>query len=70
MSNLDFDGSYAAELTFFKAIPWVVIATFVLGLAGVLMLRSTKRGVFDSIGRTVFEETHERVGASGDTRHR
>ena len=46
---------------FFNAIPWIVIGTFVLGLLGVLLLRARNRAVYDAIGRTVFEETHERV---------
>ncbi len=69
LSNLEFAGGVAAESPFFKAIPWIVVGTFVLGLVGVLMLRSTNRAVYDSIGRTVFEETHERVGSHDDTRH-
>jgi hypothetical protein len=70
LDNLDFAGGVANESPFFKAIPWIVVGTFALGLVGVLVLRSTDRGVYDSIGRTVFEETHERVGNSGDSRHR
>lgn len=69
LSNLEFAGGVAAESPFFKAIPWIVVGTFVLGLVGVLMLRSSNRAVYDSIGRTVFEETHERVGSHDDTRH-
>jgi len=70
LDNLDFAGGVANASPFFKAIPWIVVGTFVLGLVGVLLLRSTNRGVYDSIGRTVFEETHERVGSSEDSRHR
>ena len=45
---------------FFKAIPYMVIATFLVGLAAVYWLKSRNREVYDAIGRTVFEEAHER----------
>ncbi len=61
ISNIDFAGGAAAGSPFFKAIPWLVIGTFVLGLLGILLLRSRNRAAYDAIGRTVFEETHERV---------
>jgi amino acid transporter len=60
LSNIDFAGGAASGSPFFKAIPWLVIGTFVAGLVGVLALRSRNRAVYDAIGRTVFEETHER----------
>lgn len=60
LSNLDFAGGVAASSPFFTAIPFLVIGTFVLGLVGVLMLRSRNRPVYDAIGRTVFEEAAER----------
>jgi len=50
----------AAGSPFFRAIPWLVIGTFVLGLLGVLLLRSRNKTVYDSIGRSVFEEAHAR----------
>jgi amino acid transporter len=61
LSNIDFAGGAAAGSPFFKAIPWLVIVTFLGGLVGVLVLKSRNRPVYDAIGRTVFEETHERV---------
>ena len=61
LDNLDFAGGAAAGSPFFKAIPWLVIGTFVLGLLAILWLRARNRPVYDAIGRTVFEETHERV---------
>jgi amino acid transporter len=61
LSNIDFAGGAAAGSPFFMAIPWLVIATFAVGLIGVLALRSRNRPVYDAIGRTVFEEAHERV---------
>ena len=59
--NLDFAGGAAAKSPFFHAIPWMVIGVFVLGLVGVLWLRAARPEVYRSIGRTVLEETHERV---------
>ena len=61
LSNINFAGGAASGSPFFNAIPWIVIATFVAGLIGILALRSRNRPVYDAIGRTVFEETHERV---------
>jgi amino acid transporter len=61
LDNIDFAGGAAAGSPFFTAIPWIVIGTFVAGLVGVLLLKARNRAVYDAIGRTVFEETHERV---------
>ena len=60
IDNLDFAGGLAADSPFFKAIPWLVIATFLFGMLGALLLRSRNREVYNAIGRTVMEETHER----------
>lgn len=60
-SNLSFAGGGAAGSAFFKAIPYIVVATFVVGLGLVLLLRSRKPEVYRAIGRTVLEETHERA---------
>jgi amino acid transporter len=60
-SNLSFAGGAAAGSLFFKLIPWITLATFVLGLGAALWLRSNRRQVFDSIGRTVLEESRERA---------
>jgi amino acid transporter len=60
LSNIDFAGGVANTAPFFKAIPYLVIATFLVGLAGVYWLKSRNREVYDAIGRTVFEEAHER----------
>jgi hypothetical protein len=65
IDNLEFAGGLAAGSVFFNLIPWLVIGTFVLGLIGVLFLRSSNRPVYNAIGRTVFEETRER----DDARH-
>jgi amino acid transporter len=61
LDNINFAGGTASASPFFKAIPWLVIGTFVIGLLGILWLRARNRPVYDAIGRTVFEETHERV---------
>jgi amino acid transporter len=61
VDNIKFAGGLAADSTFFNLIPWLVIATFVVGLLGVLYLRARRPEVYRAIGRTVFEETHERA---------
>ena len=60
-SNIDFAGGGAAGSPFFKAIPWIVAATFVIGLGLVLVLRSRRPEVYRAIGRTVMEEAHDRA---------
>jgi amino acid transporter len=60
-SNLSFAGGAASGSLFFKMIPWITVATFALGLAAAVWLRSNRREVFDSIGRTVLEESRERA---------
>jgi amino acid transporter len=60
-SNLSFAGGLASVSPFFHAIPWIVLATFVLAGAGALWLRSARPETYRAIGRTVLEETHERV---------
>jgi amino acid transporter len=71
LDNIDFAGGAASSAPFFAAIPYIVIGTFVLGLLGVLWLKSRNRPVYDAIGRTVFEETHVRgdVPVQGGPRH-
>jgi hypothetical protein len=65
LDNIQFAGGAAADSPFFKAIPWLVIGTFVLGLVGVMVLRSRSPEVYRAIGRTVMEETHAREPAGG-----
>jgi amino acid transporter len=71
LDNLDFAGGAASSAPFFTAIPYIVVATFAVGLLGVLWLKSRNREVYDAIGRTVFEETHLRndVPAQGGSAH-
>jgi amino acid transporter len=59
--NLSFAGGGAAKSPFFHAIPWLVLITFGAGVAGALVLRYRQPEVYKSMGRTVFEEAHERV---------
>jgi amino acid transporter len=60
IDNIQFAGGAAAGSPFFDLIPWLVVATFVVGLVAVLYLRSRNPQVYRAIGRTVYEETHER----------
>lgn len=55
-SNLSFAGGGAAGSPFFHAIPYIVVATFVLAGAGALWLRSRRPEVYREIGRTVLVE--------------
>ena len=68
LSNIKFAGGAAAPAPFFTAIPYLVVLTFVLGLLGVLYLKSRNRPVYDAIGRTVFDEAHQREPV-GSSRH-
>jgi amino acid transporter len=65
IDNLEFAGGLAAESPFFKAIPWLVAAVFVVGLAYALILRATNPELYQRIGRTVMEEAQERDHAEG-----
>jgi amino acid transporter len=65
LDNIQFAGGAAADSPFFKAIPWLVIGTFVLGLVGIMVLRARSPEVYRAIGRTVMEETHERQPVDG-----
>ena len=70
LDNIDFAGGAASPAPFFKAIPYMVVGTFVAGLLGVLWLKARNRPVYDAIGRTVFEETHARDDAQVTSRSR
>ena len=60
-SNLSFAGGAAAGSLFFKIIPYITLATFVVGLVAALWLRANHRETYEAIGRTVLEESRERV---------
>jgi amino acid transporter len=61
LSNLSFAGGGAAGSIFYKAIPYIVGVTFIVGLGGALWLRSSRPETYQAVGRTVLEETHERA---------
>jgi amino acid transporter len=69
IDNIKFAGGAGSAAPFFTAIPYLVIATAVVGLIGIMWLKSRNKPVYDAIGRTVFEETHERVPSQGGPRH-
>ena len=70
LDNIDFAGGAAAGSPFFKAIPYLVVGTFVVGLLGVLLLKTRNRAVYDQIGRAVFEEAHTREDVPAQGGHR
>jgi amino acid transporter len=59
--NRTFAGGAASGSMFFKLLPWMVLATFAVGLISILILRSRQPEVYEAIGKTVLEETHERT---------
>ena len=61
IDNIKFAGGAAAGSAFFDLIPWLVVGTFVAGLLAVFYLRARRPDVYRAIGRTVFEEAHERT---------
>jgi len=61
LSNLTFAGGAAAGSPFFKAIPWITLATFLFGLGASMWLRSNRPDTYQAIGRTVLEESRERA---------
>jgi amino acid transporter len=60
-SNLSFAGGGAAGSPLFKAIPYIVLGTFLLGLVIVLVVRKRNPAVYEAFGQTVLEEAHERA---------
>jgi amino acid transporter len=60
-SNLSFAGGGASDSLLYKLIPYIVGATFVLGLAFMLLLKNHDPEQYQRIGRTVLEDAHERV---------
>jgi amino acid transporter len=69
IDNIKFAGGAGSAAPFFTAIPYLVAATALVGLAGILWLKARNKPVYEAIGRTVFEETHERVPSQGGQRH-
>jgi amino acid transporter len=60
-SNLSFAGGAASGSLLYKLIPYIVGATFLLGLGFMFWLKKRDPEQYQRIGRTVLEEAHERV---------
>jgi amino acid transporter len=60
-THLSFAGGAASTSLFYHLMVPIAVVTFLVGLVAALWLRSSDRPVYDAIGRTVLEETHERV---------
>ncbi|HEX3931319.1 MAG TPA: APC family permease [Nocardioides sp.] len=60
-SNLSFAGGAASGSLLYKLIPYIVGATFLIGLAFMLWLRARDPEQYQRIGRTVLEDAHERA---------
>ena len=61
IDNIEFAGGAGGRLGVLQPDPVAGrSATFVVGLLGVLLLRARSPEVYRAIGRTVFEEAHER----------
>jgi amino acid transporter len=60
-SNLNFAGGAASSSPLFKATPYIVGATFLVGVVISLYIRDRDPEQYQKIGRTVLEESHERV---------
>jgi amino acid transporter len=61
VSNLSFAGGAASGSLLYKLIPYIVGATFVLGLIFMWLLKQRDPAQYQRIGRTVLEDAHERV---------
>jgi amino acid transporter len=59
-SNLSFAAGAAAGSPVYTAIPYVVIGSFAAGIAYALFLKYRRPAVFETAGRMVLEESHER----------
>ena len=60
-SNLNFAGGAASQSPLFKASPYIVGVTFLLGVGISLFIRSRDPEQYQKIGRTVLEDAHERA---------
>lgn len=59
--NRAFAAGLAANSLVFKAAPYMILVLFLIGLGYALWLRFAKPAVYQEIGRTVMEDTHERT---------
>jgi amino acid transporter len=60
VSNLDTAAGPAASTPLFHAIPWIVTGLFLTGIAGALLLRRFRPGVYATLGRIVLDDAQER----------
>jgi amino acid transporter len=60
-SNLSFAGGAASGSLLYKMIPYIVGATFLIGLGFMFWLKTNDPDQYQRIGRTVLEEAHERA---------
>lgn len=60
IQNLSTAAGEASNTLFFKAIPWIVIATFAIGVGLVLYLKKKRPERYAAIGKIVMEDTQER----------
>jgi hypothetical protein len=59
--NLSFAAGAASSSPVFKAIPYIVLVTAVIGLAFALVLRKAQPARYKIMGRTVLDESRERA---------
>lgn len=59
-SNLSFAAGAASGSSVFKATPYIVIGTFVVGALGALALKQWAPAVYERAGRVVMDDSHER----------
>ncbi|WP_242430049.1 hypothetical protein [Kluyvera intermedia] len=55
-ANMDFAAGSAANTLFYKAIPWIVLASFVIGAAIATWFKLFDNKKFQVIGRIVLNE--------------
>lgn len=56
LENLDVAAGTASSTYFFQLIPWIVLATFVLGAALALYFRAARPEIYARIGRIIFRD--------------
>nr|WP_273943048.1 APC family permease [Kutzneria chonburiensis] len=61
VDNLDAAAGAAASTPFFRAIPWIVGALFVIGIVGALALKRFRPQTYAILGRIVLDDAQERT---------
>jgi amino acid transporter len=61
VDNLDAAAGAAASTPFFRAIPWIVGALFVIGILGALALKRFRPETYAILGRIVLDDAAERT---------